>query len=287
LLVTTTVESLRDFLKNFKQGSVGLVPTMGALHAGHIFLINQARQAYDLVVVSIFVNPLQFGAGEDYFKYPRNLESDRQVCEQAGVDVIFAPDCSELYGSATDETMRVVPPESMTRVLCGRSRIGHFTGVATVVTKLLNIIQPQGAYFGEKDGQQVAIIRRLVKDLNFRTEIIAVPTVRLASGLALSSRNQYLQPNQLDVAASLYASLQRAELLFRAGDLRSEVLIAAVKSHLSPSVALEYVELVNAESLMNVEAKITNKTMLAIAGRVGNTRLIDNIILNPSKTIPL
>jgi pantoate ligase / CMP/dCMP kinase len=275
-VVFLTIDTLRDFLGN-TNGSRGLVPTMGALHAGHLSLIERAKLENDCVVVSIFVNPLQFGQGEDYLQYPRDMESDRLACEQAGVDVIFAPTPEEIYGAG--QLTKIIPPEAMTAGLCGRSRVGHFTGVATVVAKLFNIVKPHRAYFGQKDGQQLAIIRQLVKDLNFAIEIRDCPTLRMTSGLALSSRNQYLDSEQLSIAVSFYESLKLAESAFLAGEIDSKVLIYVVKSYLSPQVVLEYLELVNAETLEPVE-KVQTKSMLAIAGRVGNTRLIDNIILN-------
>lgn len=275
----TTIAALKLDLSKIA-ASVGFVPTMGALHQGHLSLINQARQDNGCVVVSIFVNPLQFGAGEDYLKYPRDLESDRQVCQDAGVDFIFLPSVEELYDFGI--TTKVLPPDSMTSVLCGRSRVGHFTGVATIVAKLLNIVQPQRLYLGQKDGQQLAIIRQMVRDLNFSTEVVACPTMRsqskLTSGLALSSRNQYLNSEQLIIASSLYQSLKSAAAAFQTGEKDSHILISLVKSSLSPQIDLEYIELVDVDTLQPVDLVETN-SMLAIAGRVGNTRLIDNIVL--------
>lgn len=283
-MVFSNIKPLREYL-NKRKASVGLVPTMGALHAGHVSLIDRARQDHDYVIVSIFVNPLQFGAGEDYLEYPRDLESDRLVCEKAGVDVIFAPVASEMYGYG--EPTKIIPPESMTSGLCGRSRIGHFIGVATVVTKLLNIIQPQTAYFGQKDGQQLAIIRQVVKDLHIPTEVVGCPILRSASGLALSSRNQYLNSEQLVTAASLYQALKLAETAFNQGEHDGEALILLVKEHLSKYIVsqqidLEYVDLVDLVTLEPV-SRVKAKSMLAIAARVGNTRLIDNIVLNINK----
>lgn len=281
-IVFSTVEALRDSLRGIKADvksmkSIGLVPTMGALHAGHLSLVERAKRENNCVVVSIFVNPLQFGMGEDFSRYPRDFESDRQACQKAGVDLIFAPPAEQIYHSK--EITKVVPPDAMTSVMCGRSRVDHFTGVATVVTKLLNIVQPHRAYFGQKDGQQLAIIRRTVRDLNFGTEVVACPTLRMETGLALSSRNQYLNSGQLIVAASLYKSLKLAEVVCQAGEKDGKILISVVKNHLSPQVDLEYVELVDAETLQSV-SKVEKASMLAIAGRVGNTRLIDNILLN-------
>jgi pantoate ligase / CMP/dCMP kinase len=278
-VIYTTIADLKVDLSKIT-GSVGFIPTMGALHSGHLSLITKAKQNHDFVVVSIFVNPLQFGVGEDYLKYPRDLESDRQVCQDAGVNMIFAPSVEELYGLGV--TTKVIPPENMTSGLCGRSRVGHFTGVATVVAKLLNIVQPQRLYLGQKDGQQLAIIRHLVRDLNFVTEVVGCATVRsqdqLTSGLALSSRNQYLNSEQLVIATSLYQALKLAEAAFQAGEKDAHILISLVKTSLSPQIDLEYVELVDGETLQPVDLVETN-SMLAIAGRVGNTRLIDNIVL--------
>lgn len=272
--------------------TVGLVPTMGALHTGHLSLIRQARQENATVIVSIFVNPLQFGPTEDYQRYPRTLDADRQFCEQAGVDAIFAPTAEEMGIKGHQLLTQVVPPASMTSVLCGSTRPGHFQGVATIVTKLLNVVQPDRAYFGQKDGQQLAIIQRLVEDLNLSVEIVACPTVREASGLALSSRNQYLTPEQKEQATAIYRSLQRAELAFHAGERLAKALIEVVKNQLamaSPaagiaSVAPEYVELVHPTTLMPLEI-VEGEGMIALAARIGSARLIDNIILHTRQPI--
>lgn len=287
-------------LASLSQTAVGLVPTMGALHVGHLSLLQRARQENATVVVSIFVNPLQFGPSEDYQRYPRTLDRDRQLCEQAGVDVIFAPTAEEMgivEAGLKDLPLReqgtwlnpplqesgvtqVVPPANMTSVLCGRFRPGHFQGVATIVTKLLNLVQPERAYFGQKDAQQLAIIQRLVKDLNLSVKIVGCPTVREASGLALSSRNQYLLPEQKEQAAVLYRGLRHAEQAFHAGERLSRVLMEAVKMELAKvsAIQLEYVELVHPTTLMPLE-KVEEEGLLAIAARVGSARLIDNVIL--------
>lgn len=280
---------------------IGLVPTMGALHAGHLSLIQRARQENAIVIVSIFVNPLQFGAHEDFQKYPRTLEKDLQLCEAAGVDAIFAPSAKELgiktsFGNIAAENLlqasdfylstAVVPPASMTAVMCGQARPGHFQGVCTIVTKLFNLVQPERAYFGQKDAQQLAIIRQMVTDLNIPVEIVSCPTVREASGLAMSSRNQYLTEDEKKQAAVLYRSLHRAESAFVAGKRAGAELIAMVKAELAtePSVLLEYVELVDPNTLMPIE-KVEEAGLLAIAARVGCTRLIDNIILRARQPI--
>jgi len=257
---------------------------MGALHIGHLSLIDRARNENTCVVVSIFVNPLQFGAGEDLDKYPRTLDSDRQICETAGVDAIFAPSASEM-GLSNNKLTQVLPPPEMINVLCGRSRHGHFQGVATIVTKLLNIVQPNRAYFGGKDGQQLAIIRRLVNDLNLSVEIIGCPTVREPSGLAYSSRNQYLSESDRILAAHIYQSLQQArQQFFLCYSLCSpNQIVAVAHNYLAklPAINLEYIELVDAKTLQPCN-QITagSEFMLAIAARIGNTRLIDNILLS-------
>ena len=313
----TTIADLRSYLNTYRHNpntkqpqkmSVGLVPTMGALHIGHCSLIERARSENDLVVVSIFVNPLQFGVGEDFDLYPRTLESDRQICQAAGVDAIFAPN-PEQVGIVTPEPpspedsskksetpspspqlfTQVVPPADMTNVLCGRSRVGHFQGVATIVTKLLNIIQPDRAYFGRKDGQQLAIIRRLVQDLDIPVEIIGCPTLREPNGLAHSSRNQYLSKSDRTLAAHLYQSLLQGqqELTINGQNCTSDQIINVAKNYLAklPTVNLEYIELVDAKTLQPCRQITTEaELMLAIAARIGHTRLIDNILLSHNIT---
>ncbi len=263
---------------------IGFVPTMGALHKGHLSLIQRARRENKQVVVSIFVNPLQFGPQEDLAQYPRTLASDCQMCEQAGVDVVFAPTAETLGIEAV--VTQVAPPATMTSGLCGRSRRGHFQGVATIVTKLLNIVQPNRAYFGQKDAQQLAIIQRLVNDLNLPTEIVACPTVREPSGLACSSRNQYLTAAEQEQAAVLYRSLQRAEQAFRQGEQCSQTLIALVETELATvaELAPEYVELVHPTTLAPLET-VEEAGLLAIAARLGTTRLIDNLLLQRRQPI--
>lgn len=300
----TTIAALRCYLrlcrldKSKPELAIGFVPTMGALHVGHLSLIERARQENDIVIVSIFVNPLQFGPTEDFQQYPRTLEQDRQLCEQAGVDTIFAPSAEELVmgdGNNSDLSpvsersspmTTVVPPASMTSILCGNFRSGHFQGVATIVTKLLNLVQPDRAYFGQKDAQQVAIIRHLVRDLNFPVEIVSCATVREPSGLAYSSRNQYLTPEQKEQATVLYHSLQQAQQAFRSGESCSVALIATVKAELAtvPTIKPEYVELVHPNTLRPLE-KVEEVGLLAIAARLGSTRLIDNILLRNRKPI--
>lgn len=304
----TTIAALRCYLNSQKSVAshvqIGLVPTMGSLHSGHLSLIQRARQENGIVVVSIFVNPLQFGPKEDFQDYPRNLEQDRLLCQEAGVDVIFAPSELEMFGDSGIETgnsgaqtpavrlidlsslTQVVPPRAMTSVLCGKSRPGHFQGVAAIVTKLLSLVQPTKAYFGQKDAQQVAIIRKLVADFNLPVEIIACPIVREVSGLALSSRNQYLTPEQKQQAGILYRALQQGWKTFCGGDRTAEATLAAVTAEfaLEPSVSLEYAELVNPYTLAPL-AVVETAGLLAVAASIGSTRLIDNIIIRNRRPI--
>jgi pantoate ligase / CMP/dCMP kinase len=278
MLSFQTILGLRCYLETHHYQTVGFVPTMGALHEGHRSLIDRARQENDVVIVSIFVNPLQFAPGEDLDRYPRQLEKDRQLCAAVGVNALFIP-TPESIGTL-GEISQVAPPSSLTSNLCGKSRPGHFTGVATIVTKLLNIVQPTRAYFGQKDAQQLAIIRRLVADLDMSVQIVGCPIVREDSGLAMSSRNQYLSAPAKEQAAGIYRSLQAARTLFRQGESQKAPLIAAAQSQLDPSLLLEYLELVDPQT-MQVIAKIEQDGLLAIAIKVGNTRLIDNIELSP------
>jgi pantoate ligase / CMP/dCMP kinase len=300
----TTIAGLRRYLdlNRFKSlnppgqampKSVGLVPTMGALHAGHLSLIRRARQENDLVGVSIFVNPLQFSPGEDFQSYPRTLEQDQQLCQQSGVDVIFAPSAAELYDRLPDGALpptealtQVVPPASMMAGLCGQFRPGHFQGVATVVTKLLSIVQPDRAYFGQKDAQQLAILQRLVADLNLPVEVIGCPIVRESNGLALSSRNQYLSAEERSQSTVLYRSLQRAQQALKSGKTSRQALLDAVQQELAtvPQVKPQYIELVNPSTMAPLE-QVEDLGLLAIAAHVGSTRLIDNILLNTRKPI--
>ncbi|MFB6275852.1 MAG: bifunctional pantoate--beta-alanine ligase/(d)CMP kinase [Halothece sp.] len=285
-----TIAGVRTQLKSAWQNdqNIGLVPTMGALHPGHLRLISQAVAENDVIVVSIFLNPLQFEPGSDLEKYPRQLEQDCQLCEQAGVDIVFAPSVEELYPHTSEvtgtesqqEMTRVVPPKDMTSQMCGESRPGHFEGVATVVTKLFNIIQPSRAYFGQKDAQQLAIIRRLVADFNIPVEIRACPIVRETSGLAYSSRNQYLTPEEKQQAEGLYQGLQQAKEAFEQNQIRTaQALMQSLQEKLpGNSAQWDYIALVHPDTLQPLD-EVEKKGLLALAVYVGDTRLIDNIIL--------
>jgi pantoate--beta-alanine ligase len=258
---------------------VGLVPTMGALHAGHERLIDRARAECDLVIVSIFVNPLQFDRPEDLEKYPRMLQADVDLCSAAGVDVVFAPSAAEMYPEPLDCAIEV---GRVAEHLCGRFRPGHFRGVATVVMKLFQIVQPDRAYFGEKDAQQLAVIRRMVADFNVPIEIVGVPTVREADGLALSSRNQRLQPGERRAATVLYKALKAASAQVAEGvrDAASVRQAAREVVEREPAVRLEYLEIVEPHEMQPVE-RIDGPVIAAGAIWVGGTRLIDNVICVP------
>jgi pantoate ligase/cytidylate kinase len=289
-----TIAGLRSYLHDSRQNhqTIGLVPTMGALHQGHESLIRRAVAENEQVVVSIFVNPLQFSPDEDLNRYPRQLEADLRLCEQLGVDVVFAPTPQlmgigdDTYSAISSQTTVIVPPTAMTSVLCGLTRPGHFVGVATIVVKLLNIVNPDVAYFGEKDAQQLAIIRRFVADLNIPVEICPCPIIREASGLALSSRNQYLSAEEKEQATVLYRSLQAAKQAFTGGENQADVLISLVKQELATVSTLQpqYVELVDPQTLTPL-SEIKAAGLLAIACYLGSTRLIDNIILCHRKPI--
>ena len=272
-----------------QSGSIGLVPTMGALHQGHLSLIHRARHDNEVVVVSIFVNPLQFGPNEDLAAYPRTLDRDIRLCETAGVNCIFAPTPLGFYGSGlrhTETLVTVLPPPALVQTLCGKFRPGHFDGVATVVTKLLSLVRPQRSYFGQKDAQQLAIIRRLVHDLNLPGTVIGCPIVRELDGLALSSRNKYLSKQERRQAGILYRGLRRAKEKFKTGVRSQHSLIDIVFQYLetAPAASLQYVELVNPYTLAPLE-KVETVGMLAVAAFVGTTRLIDNVVLRSRRPI--
>jgi pantoate--beta-alanine ligase len=254
---------------------IGLVPTMGALHQGHLSLVRRAREKADVVVASIFVNPTQFGPTEDYTRYPRNLERDATLLAQADVDYLFAPSVEEIYppGYAT-----YVEVEGLSDQLCGQSRPGHFRGVTTVVMKLLAIVAPHYAFFGQKDAQQVVIIKKMVEDLNLDVEIIVCPIVREADGLAMSSRNSYLHAEARQAAPVLYNALQRARQMIEAGTRSAPEIIQALRRLIEsePHTRIDYVEIVNARTLEPV-ATLSGECLIALAVFVGPTRLIDNL----------
>ena len=277
--VIREIKAMREFVARARgQGKrIGLVPTMGYLHEGHLSLVRIALSKSDVVVMSIFVNPLQFGVGEDYEEYPRDLSRDIPLAEEAGVAALFVPTAAEMYpkGYAT-----FVEVEGLTAGLCGRSRPGHFRGVTTVVTKLFNIVQPDIAVFGQKDAQQAAVIKQMVRDLNMPLEILTGPIVREADGLAMSSRNVYLSPQEREQALVLSRSLQWAEEKVRQGERNAASLRDAIKEKISamPLADVDYVEIVDADSLKPVEI-VQGRVLIALAVRFGRTRLIDNCIV--------
>lgn len=256
---------------------VGLVPTMGFLHAGHLSLVRRAGDLSDLVVVSSFVNPVQFGPGEDLDRYPRSADRDDELCRQEGVDVVFRPDAATMYG---DGYSVYVEETLLSRPLCGKARPTHFRGVATVVAKLFNIVRPAVAVFGQKDAQQVRVIQRMARDLNFPVEIVVAPIVRETDGLAMSSRNKYLSAAERAWAPTIYRSLQAALADYEAGTIAAATLRGLIIERLrgGPGVEVDYVEVVDWNTLQPVP-EIRADTLVAVAVRVGDTRLIDNILI--------
>ncbi|MBR1425592.1 pantoate--beta-alanine ligase [bacterium] len=278
------IEEVRKHVKEWKkQGlSVGLVPTMGALHDGHLSLIEKAVEKCDKVVVSVFVNPIQFCPGEDFDKYPRTLEQDTKLCEDNGVSIVFAPNTTEMYGEvqmrSNDFLTYVIPPFFYVNKLCGKSRIGHFDGVCTVVNKLFNIVQPDYAFFGEKDAQQLIIIKKMVDDLNIPVKIIPCPIVREDSGLAMSSRNKYLSDEDKIHALALNKILKNIKSCYQKGINDVDALKETAYEFLDEHHDLEYLEFLNSDNLDEV-TKADNNTRVFIACKVGGVRLIDNIYL--------
>ncbi len=281
--VAKTIVSVRGLVKaaRSKGKRIGFVPTMGALHIGHISLIKAAVEKCDFVIVSIFVNPVQFGTGEDFEKYPRPLEADLGICKKAGVDVVFTPVRELMYPS---QNLTWVNVEKLTEQLCGRFRPGHFRGVTTICAKLFNIVAPDIAFFGWKDAQQAIVIKRMVADLNMPLEIVICPTVRRPDGLAVSSRNKYLTAEQKKDAALVYKSLQKCREMVDVGITDSRTIITEMRKILSraSSIEIEYISIVDAEMLQEVEY-IAGRILIAVAVRIGSTRLIDNILVDLSK----
>ena len=281
-LLNNIIEVRKQIKEWKKEGyKIGLVPTMGALHKGHASLIKKAKETCDKVVVSVFVNPIQFGPNEDLDKYPRTLDADKNLCETLDADIVFAPSPKEMYGEnslSNTELTFVCPPYNLVDCLCGKSRTGHFDGVATVVMKLFNIVTPDYAFFGQKDAQQLFILKKMVKDLNIDLEIIPCPIVREADGLALSSRNTYLSEEERKNALSISKSLFEIEKIYKQGITDTNVLFDTAISVLNKNIELEYIEFRDFETFEKVQTAKEN-TLVAIAARAGKTRLIDNIIL--------
>ena len=283
-MLVHTIKEVRDQIKQWKKEglTIGLVPTMGALHNVHLSLIKKAVEKCDKVVVSVFVNPIQFCPGEDLDKYPRTLDADKKLCEDAGVSIVFAPTPNEMYGEGqmrtNDFLTYVIPPFFYVNKLCGKSRVGHFDGVCTVVNKLFNIVQPDYAFFGQKDAQQLIIIKKMVKDLNIPVEIIPCPIVREESGLALSSRNKYLSEEDKKQALVLSKILNNIKQCYKKGITDVEALKETAYQFLNEHHDLEYLEFMNEDNLEEM-TKADDHTRVFIACKVGGVRLIDNVLL--------
>ncbi|MFZ5595691.1 MAG: pantoate--beta-alanine ligase [Bacillota bacterium] len=277
--ICETVKDIREFVKKEKSlgKTVGFVPTMGYLHDGHMSLVRAARRDCRSVVVSIFVNPLQFGPSEDFDVYPRDFDRDCGMLEEAGVDAVFHPPVSEVYPEGHGTHVEV---SGLTGCLCGKDRPGHFRGVTTVVTKLFNMVQPDRAYFGQKDAQQALVIRKMVRDLDMPVEIVTVPIAREADGLAMSSRNVYLTPEQREAAPVLYRSLREAAAAVSSGERDVNKLIDMVRRRIAgvKGTSIDYVELRSLPDLGEIEI-LDGEALLALAVKFGKTRLIDNIVL--------
>ena len=272
-------DDIKKYIKPRRRGgrSVGFVPTMGYLHEGHLSLMREARRSNDLVVTSIFVNPTQFGPKEDYKRYPRNLRRDERLAKSVGVDVIFYPSVKEMYPDGYRSTVEVT---DITERLCGGSRPGHFKGVTTVVAKLFNIVQPDAAYFGQKDAQQAIVIKKMVEDLNMNLKIKVMPIIREPDGLAMSSRNRYLSKSQRRDALALYGSLNLAKSLIKTGVRDARTIKDRMRRLISAkeSTRIDYISVVDIENLEGLK-KIEKNTLIALAVWVGKTRLIDNIVV--------
>lgn len=279
MVITRTIAETRAVIAQARASGkrIGFVPTMGYLHEGHLKLIDIAKQHSDFVVVSIFVNPTQFGPKEDFAAYPRDFERDRKLCEARGTDLIFAPEVSEMYSERSLITFQI---EKLADRLCGARRPGHFNGVVLVVSKLFNIVQPDIAVFGQKDAQQLIIIKRLVQDLNFPIKIIAAPTVREPDGLAMSSRNVYLSPEQRVQSTVLYRALQRAKALIESGERDAKKIISEMQNLIATAseAKIDYIEIVSVRDLQPIE-RLDGQVLIALAVYFGKARLIDNIVL--------
>ena len=278
--IVNTISEVRDTVKAWKRAGyrVGLVPTMGYLHEGHQSLITTAKAQNDKVVVSVFVNPMQFGPAEDLASYPKDIDKDRLLCQQAGADLIFHPEAAEMYAA---DFCSFVDMTRLTEELCGRSRPVHFRGVCTVVSKLFNIVQPDRAYFGQKDAQQLAVIRRMVRDLNIDVEVIGCPIIREQDGLAKSSRNSYLNEQQRHAALCLYQAILLGQRLMQQGERDCQKILTHMQKLIEqqPLAKVDYISIVDANTLTPIE-QIDKSVLCAMAVYIGKTRLIDNFIFN-------
>ncbi len=280
MLVCKKISEVRDAIGMVRRRGerIGFVPTMGALHDGHMSLVRAARRECPFVAVSIFVNPTQFGPGEDFNRYPRPLEADLARCRQEGVGLVFNPEPEEMYPL---EPLTTVQVAKLTEKLCGEFRPGHFTGVATVVTKLFNIVQPDVAFFGQKDAQQALVIRRMIRDLNQPVELRVCPTVREVSGLAMSSRNQYLSDQERRQAVCLYESLRLGQRLIRQGVVDTATITARMRELIESAgpCGIQYISIVDPGTVQEV-GRVEGPVLIALAVKIGSTRLIDNILVN-------
>lgn len=282
--VIQSIGQMQQFSENIRtQGKrIAFVPTMGFLHEGHLSLIDYGRKNADVLIISVFVNPTQFGEDEDFQEYPKDLVRDCEVARKAGIDVVFAPEVSEMYPKDFQTYATV---KSLSQPLCGAFRPGHFKGVTTVVVKLFNIVKPHLAIFGKKDFQQWAIIRKMVEDLNFDIEVIGLPTVREYDGLAMSSRNSYLTKEERDSSLSLYQSLNMAKDMVASGERDASQIICKIKDFIlsKPYTKIEYVKICSPDTLRDIKT-LENKALLAMAVKMGRTRLIDNALLEVAKS---
>lgn len=278
MLVIKDIASMKKWCRKAKEEGkiIGFVPTMGALHEGHLSLIRKARKDCDVVVVSIFVNPTQFGPGEDFERYPRNLSQDIILCEKEGVDFVFAPSSKDMYPEGYSTWVEV--SGKLTQILEGAHRPGHFRGVTTVVTKLFNIVDPHYSYFGEKDYQQALVVKRMVEDLNMDTQIVVMPTVRERDGLACSSRNSYLTGEKREAARILYKSLVEAKKMIENGEKDASRILSALENFIKkePLARIDYITLADPKTLEPVK-KIEGEVVVALAVKIGDVRLIDNM----------
>ncbi len=276
--IIRTVKEMKEFSSRSRQAgkTIAFVPTMGYFHEGHLNLMREARKRGDLLIISLFVNPTQFGPSEDFKNYPRDFERDRKMAEGVGVDILFAPEASDMYPPDHQTVVRV---EKVTQNLCGRSRPTHFQGVTTVVLMLFEIVIPHVAIFGEKDYQQLISIQQMVKDLHVSVEVLGMPTVREADGLAMSSRNTYLLPDERKAALSLYRSLQKAKELLQKGERKADRVLLEMNGILrsEPLVRVDYVQICDAHTLQEVD-RIEGDVVVALAAYLGKTRLIDNLV---------
>jgi pantoate--beta-alanine ligase len=280
MITTKSIAKIKKLVKKSKKNdkTIGFVPTMGALHKGHLSLVNKAKKESDYLVVSIFINPLQFGPSEDFKKYPRNIKKDKQLLKKHQVNLLFYPQADKIY---TPDFSTFVQEKKISKKLCGKSRPGHFQGVTTIVTKLFNIVQPDLSYFGQKDYQQALIIKKIAKDLNFATKIKIAPTIREKDKLALSSRNAYLSRKERKESRAIYRALTQAKKMIKGKEKNPKIIIKEMKKIITkePAAKIDYIEIRKAENLEKIKT-IKGKAFIGVAVYFGKTRLIDNIIIS-------